>query len=335
MATQQQSRLAWPATPIAAAPATAPIPAAVLADLSARETEQFAGVGTSLLVAQDGLATIRNRETDDPWVSADPTQAVWVARRANIAIDAGTSGDCRFSVIVFGGIDDNEPWLRAIPWAPRRMLRLTWAARRVHRAFANTESDGPRVPQFDDWPSDAREEVAALVVDAVHAGARRRAALGRPEGRAFATHGALTESAKRVVVAQPARLHALSDVAYALNTSPYHLAHVFRVHAGLSFHRFIIHYRIAIALAELLADELPLSSLALRLGFATHSHFTAAFHRAVGYPPSRIRKIVDAPHPPFAEYWPGVPLRSDSAANRMRYPCLLPSPDESTALRRR
>jgi AraC family transcriptional regulator len=80
----------------------------------------------------------------------------------------------------------------------------------------------------------------------------------------------------------------LSDVASSVRASPAYLTHVFRRFEGIPLHRYVLQARLARALVELPhADDL--TTLALDLGFSSHSHFTAAFRRAFGSTPSEFR----------------------------------------------
>lgn len=80
----------------------------------------------------------------------------------------------------------------------------------------------------------------------------------------------------------------LSDVASSVGTSPAYLTDVFRRFEGLPLHQYVLQARLARALVELpYADDL--TTLALDLGFSSHSHFTAAFRRAFGSTPSEFR----------------------------------------------
>ena len=80
----------------------------------------------------------------------------------------------------------------------------------------------------------------------------------------------------------------LSDVASSVGASPAYLTHVFRRFEGLPLHQYVLQARLARALVELPhADDL--TTLALDLGFSSHSHFTAAFRRAFGSTPSEFR----------------------------------------------
>jgi AraC-like DNA-binding protein len=88
-------------------------------------------------------------------------------------------------------------------------------------------------------------------------------------------------------LANPVRL---GDVGRAVGASAPYLTHVFRRFEGASLHQYLTHLRLSRAL-----DELPhandLTTLALDLGFSSHSHFTAAFRRTYGLTPSRFRTM--------------------------------------------
>jgi AraC-like DNA-binding protein len=94
--------------------------------------------------------------------------------------------------------------------------------------------------------------------------------------------------AKEYLAANLAAQVRLAEVARAVGTSPTYLTSVFTRFEGRSLHRYLVHLRLARALAELPhADDL--THLAFELGFASHSHFTAAFHRVFGCTPSAYR----------------------------------------------
>jgi AraC family transcriptional regulator len=87
-------------------------------------------------------------------------------------------------------------------------------------------------------------------------------------------------------LAQPIRL---TDVGRAVGASPAYLTHVFRQVEGVPLHQYLTQLRLARALEELPeADDL--TGLALELGFSSHSHFSASFHRAFGTTPSEFRQ---------------------------------------------
>jgi AraC family transcriptional regulator len=80
----------------------------------------------------------------------------------------------------------------------------------------------------------------------------------------------------------------IEDIAEALYVSPYHLCRLFKQETGIPIHRYLNRLRLREAL-EPVADGVNLGELALNLGFADHSHFTRAFHKEFGVPPSKMR----------------------------------------------
>ena len=81
----------------------------------------------------------------------------------------------------------------------------------------------------------------------------------------------------------------LRDIGHAVGASPAYLTDAFRRAEGLSLHRYLMQLRLARALVEL-PHAGDLTTLALDLGFASHSHFSAVFRRAFGLTPSRFRE---------------------------------------------
>ena len=89
---------------------------------------------------------------------------------------------------------------------------------------------------------------------------------------------------------QPGRDWNLDELARRVHASPYHLARSFRAALGEPIHRYQLRVRLALALEKVLDSSDTLTALATELGFATPSHFTAAFNRAYGITPSTLRK---------------------------------------------
>ena len=64
----------------------------------------------------------------------------------------------------------------------------------------------------------------------------------------------------------------------------------FKTSFGLTPYQYVLQRRIDRA-KRLLASENPsLTSMALELGFASHAHFTSAFHARTGMTPSAFRR---------------------------------------------
>lgn len=84
----------------------------------------------------------------------------------------------------------------------------------------------------------------------------------------------------------------LADVARQVHTSPFHLCRLFRRETGVSLHVYRTQLRLRAGLARLAEGAVDLTELALTLGFAHHSHFTNAFRRSFGFPPTMARRIL-------------------------------------------
>jgi len=83
----------------------------------------------------------------------------------------------------------------------------------------------------------------------------------------------------------------LSEMAGALSIHPVYLTRVFRLRTGKSIGTFLSEARIAKAKARLENTNVPLTELALSLGFADHSHFSRTFKRRTGVSPATFRKL--------------------------------------------
>lgn len=121
-----------------------------------------------------------------------------------------------------------------------------------------------------------------------------RRALGertsRPPG---STHGRqrLVERAKLTISSNPARRWKLAEVAAEVGVSPVYLTQSFQQVEGLPLYRYQLRCRLARAL-DLLHEYADLSALALDLGFASHSHFTAAFRQLYGRTPTELQRAL-------------------------------------------
>lgn len=81
----------------------------------------------------------------------------------------------------------------------------------------------------------------------------------------------------------------LTQIAQSLDCSPGHLARSFRLATGTSLHAYRTRLRLRASLPLLDEYRHNLTSLALILGFASHSHFTEAFHRCYGLAPTEMQ----------------------------------------------
>jgi AraC-like DNA-binding protein len=113
-----------------------------------------------------------------------------------------------------------------------------------------------------------------------------------PRRRPTAATRQLVERARlRLAEADGVRL-SLAQIAQVAGASPVYLTQVFRDLEGVPLYRYQGQLRLAQALARL-PDADDLATLALDLGFASHSQFATRFRAAFGVPPSRWREALN------------------------------------------
>jgi len=123
---------------------------------------------------------------------------------------------------------------------------------------------------------------------------RRAGAKAATRDATRAWHRALVESVRAYFVGHLDQRIQLTDVATAAGVSPFHLARTFRRATGMTLHRYLTRLRLVWALPRATEPRASLTELALDLGFSSHSHLTAAFHREFGLPPSEARRRTTA-----------------------------------------
>jgi AraC family transcriptional regulator len=101
--------------------------------------------------------------------------------------------------------------------------------------------------------------------------------------------GQKIEQALEIIDAHLGDRLTLSYVADLLDTSPYHFARRFKRAVGMAPHQYLIRRRVERAKALLAFTDLPIADIALAVGCANQSHFSAVFHRATGATPQSYR----------------------------------------------
>jgi AraC-like DNA-binding protein len=107
--------------------------------------------------------------------------------------------------------------------------------------------------------------------------------------RPSAATARLLRRTKAVLEARFTERLLLMDIARAVEASPAYLTDLFTRTEGVSLHQYLMQLRLSRALLEL-PRATDLTTLALELGFSSHSHFTLAFRRAFGCTPSDFRE---------------------------------------------
>lgn len=94
-----------------------------------------------------------------------------------------------------------------------------------------------------------------------------------------------------VVDANLSRGPTADDLSKLVGLSPSHIARKFKYSTGLSLNRFLNRRRIKRSLSLLQDESLPLSRVALDLGFSSQSHFTRLFSSHTGLSPNNFRRL--------------------------------------------
>lgn len=81
----------------------------------------------------------------------------------------------------------------------------------------------------------------------------------------------------------------LGDIATAVGVTPVYLTSLFRRVEGMALHQYLLSLRLTAAL-DRLPGTIDITTLALDLGFSSHSHFTSAFRKRFGTTPATFRQ---------------------------------------------
>ncbi|HVR40903.1 MAG TPA: AraC family transcriptional regulator [Thermoanaerobaculia bacterium] len=99
------------------------------------------------------------------------------------------------------------------------------------------------------------------------------------------------EHVQATIAKDISRNHTLRELARSVELSPFALCRAFRKHTGETLTRFRDSLRLRLSLDRLRDRSTDITQLALDLGYASHSHFTARFRRCFGMTPSAFRAI--------------------------------------------
>jgi AraC-like DNA-binding protein len=131
-----------------------------------------------------------------------------------------------------------------------------------------------------------RDEHDALAVEEAVLGILRRVV---PASRRFDRAEDAVEEARTIVTRHFVRPLSLGALSRAVGLSPFALCRAFRARTGQTLTRYRDDVRLRLALDRLRDPAVDLTDLALDLGYASHSHFTARFRRRFGIVPSAVR----------------------------------------------
>jgi AraC-like DNA-binding protein len=214
-------------------------------------------------------------------------------------------GDANQAIFVTGGEDYRlsqpvrdgfaELIITPAPWVVAELAHATGGPLRRHALFRrrsrrlnpSLQSFGALFLRWATGPSEvdalaAEEVVLALIRSALDEDAPLSTPAPSTERLIRRTKAFLQSE-----LAQPIRL---MDIGRAVGASPAYLTQVFRQVEGIPLHQYLTQLRLARALIELPETD-DLTGLAMEVGFSSHSHFSASFHRSFGRTPSQFREL--------------------------------------------
>ena len=103
-------------------------------------------------------------------------------------------------------------------------------------------------------------------------------------------HAERAEAAKAYIAKHLGENISLADISAAANASPFNFARLFQQQTGMPVHRYLTRLRLRTSLERIAERDADLTSIALDLGFSSHSHFTDVFRREFGSTPSEVRE---------------------------------------------
>ena len=185
---------------------------------------------------------------------------------------------------------------------PETLLELTPARYRHPNGRAAFDRPGVRADhRTQQLAATVRQRLRRGTVDALEAEELTlelvRHTLGEKRWSAPNSSGAgprrLADRVKLLLSSDVGRRWTLSEAARWVGVSPVYLTQAFKHVEGVPLYRYHLRLRLARSL-DLLADSDDLTSLALDLGFTSHSHFTAAFRKVYGVTLSAFQRSVRA-----------------------------------------
>lgn len=228
-------------------------------------------------------------------VTADVNQAVFFSRSSTYRVshpsDCGDRGTV-FSVsprVLTDIVRELDPTIDDHPDQPFLFVTgpcessVFWRHRELVQRLESADSN-PLEPLWADVTA------LQLVADVLESAFVHRGVARKPKKTGTdSDHAERTEAVKTYLAARMNERVTLDDVARAVHVSPFHLARIFQQQTGVPVHRYLTQLRLRASLERLADDASDITEIALELGFSSHSHFTDAFRREFGHPPSEVR----------------------------------------------
>ncbi len=90
----------------------------------------------------------------------------------------------------------------------------------------------------------------------------------------------------------------VEGIAREVRCSPFHLSRLFRRATGVTLYRTVVRMRLREGLERLLDEPENVSTIAVDIGFASHSHFADAFRAEYGCSPREARRMLNGHRSP-------------------------------------
>ena len=159
-----------------------------------------------------------------------------------------------------------------------------------HRDFVRRLENADEQPLEPLWADVTGLQLMADVLEAAYV---RHGMKRKRRETTTADHAERAEAVKAYLSAHMSEAVTLEDVAASVNASPFNFSRIFLQQTGLPVHRYLTLLRLRASLELIAAPRTDLTSIALDLGFSSHSHFTDVFRREFGETPSDFRKKAD------------------------------------------
>jgi AraC family transcriptional regulator len=112
---------------------------------------------------------------------------------------------------------------------------------------------------------------------------------GERRTSAPSSHQGRMSEVLRYMAAHSAAPHKLAGLARMANLSPYHFLRSFKAATGVTPHQWLLRARLREAAEKLAATKVPVTGIALDVGFEDLSNFTRSFHAEFGASPRQYR----------------------------------------------
>ncbi len=232
-----------------------------------RSSVKIRHAGGPSFVADQTVATVYNRGQiyDRALVSEEGDRCDWFAVPREAAIEA----------VIANGLMPSANGPFTFAFAP--VSHQTYLAQR--RLFRQAHRGAP--------PAKLDEAIYALLDDVVRGAASRAGA--RPERARDKDGPAIADEIRHLISARFDEDWSLARLQHHFGVSAFRLCRLFRRVTGSSIHGYLVSVRLRASLERTEPRAVDLAAVAMDLGFASHSHFTLAFRRTFGVPPSAWR----------------------------------------------